>query len=103
MRNPASAFSFFRNGSPQPKSAPENHLGQGYDEKNGADGSVQAEEGDIDPIEAAPAGNPMFQDQATDDDKPADDVSDAKSAEQAEGEQQAAHEHMREESGLQGV
>ena len=42
--------------------------------------SVEAEESEVDPVQAAVARDPMFQHEATDDDEPADEIRDSKSA-----------------------
>ena len=47
-----------------PKPTLKNHLRDRYGKKHGADEGVEAEKGDIDPIEAPAAGNPMFQHEA---------------------------------------
>ena len=62
-------------------------LSECYHKEDGADNGVQAEECDIDPVEAAPPGNPMFQHKAPDDNKPTNEVSDAKAAEQSKSQQ----------------
>ena len=81
----------------------ENHFGYRHGKKNGAHHGVQAEEGDVDPTEAATAGNPMFQHQTDNDDQPADEVGEAEVTEQSKAQQQSAHDHVREECGGQRV
>ena len=70
----------FRAVLPDPKPALEDDLGHGDREEDDADNRIQPKEGDIDPVQATAAGDPMLQDQAADDDHPADEVGDAKPA-----------------------
>src|SRR5215469_15545459 len=78
----------------EPKTSLKDDFSECYHKEDGADDGVQAEECDIDPVQASAPGNPMFQHEASDDNKPANEVSDAKAAEQSETQQQAAHDHV---------
>src|ERR1035437_10065417 len=89
--------------STEAEAAEKDDLGQDDDQEDGADDGVEAEEGKVDPVEAAAAGNPMFQHEAAHNDQPADKVGDAEFAEQPKGEQESAHHQVSHESGLQGV
>ena len=89
--------------SPQFEPALKHHFRHCHDQKNGAYDGVKTEERDVDPVQAAAAGNPMFQHQAADDDHPADEIRDAEPAEQTERQQQAAHDQVREKRRLQRV
>ena len=71
----------------QPKASLKNHLGDCHKEENYADDGVQAEEGQINPIETSSPSNPVLQNEATNNDEPADQVSDTKSAKKSEGKQ----------------
>src|SRR5215475_14444769 len=87
----------------EPEAPLKDDLSEGHRKEDGADDRVQAEECDIDPVQASAPGNPMFQHKASDDNKPADEVSDAKATEQAESQQQAAHDHVRKKRRLKRV
>lgn len=63
------------------------HFGGDDGEENGADEGVQAEEGEVDPVQVALAGDPMFKDETAEDDDPADKIGDPKTAEEAKGDQ----------------
>ncbi len=89
--------------SPQSEAPPENPLRHNHDKKDGAHHGIKAEEGDIDPIQTAPARNPVFQHEARHNDGPTHEVGDAKSAQQTEREEQAAHDEVREERGGERV
>src|SRR3954470_1253866 len=94
---------FIRNSWAQAESTTEDNLADGHDEEHRADERVQAEERDVDPVEASSFGDEMFQHDAQHDDDPSDDEGEPESAQHPEGKQQAAHNHVSEECGLQSV
>ena len=85
---------FARHVLPDSKSALENDFGNRDGKENAADDRVEAEESDVDPLETAPSGDPVFEHQATHNDEPADQVGDTESAEDAEKQQQTAHDQV---------
>src|ERR1039457_4085167 len=89
--------------SAQLESALKNNLRRDDNQKNRTDQRVEAEEREVDPVQAAAARNPMFQHKAADNDQPANNICEAKMAEQSEREQQSAHDHVREKRGGQRV
>src|ERR1022692_4495023 len=91
------------NSSPQLESALKNHFRDRDGEKNRAHQGIKSEEGDVDPIQAAASRDPMLEHEAADDDGPADEIRDAEAAEQSEGEEEAAHHHVGQKSGVQRV
>src|SRR6266581_1173165 len=62
-----------------------------------------SEERSVDPLQTASPGQPMFQQQAAQNDDQRDQVCHAEHAKQSEGGQQAPHQEVRQESRLQRV
>src|SRR5260221_11456995 len=53
------------------KTALEYHFGNRHDQKDAADDGIEPEKGRLDPVEAAPARDPMFENQTANNDEPA--------------------------------
>jgi hypothetical protein len=77
----------YRNNLAQLESALKNHFRRDNDKKNRADKRVESEEREIDPVQTATTRNPMFQHKTTYYEKPANEIRDAKLAEQSKREQ----------------
>jgi|SRR5271170_7966292 len=85
------------------EAALEDDFGGDDGEEDSANEGVQPEEGEVDPVQTAAAGDPMFEDEAAYDNQPPDEIRDAKPAQDSKRDQQTAHEHVGEESCSQGV
>src|ERR1017187_8757263 len=80
-----------------------NYFDRNDDEKNHPHQRVQPEKGDVNPVQAAPPRNPVLHHETGDDDKPAEQIRDAKTTKKSEAEQQPAHHHVREKRRAQRV
>src|SRR5437588_6875813 len=64
-----SKMKFMRQSSPEPKPAVKDHFRQRHHQKNRTDESVEPKKGGVNPVKASPLRQPVFQQQAPQNDK----------------------------------
>src|SRR6267154_2212491 len=86
-----------------PKATLEDNFGHRHDQKDATDDRIEPKECDVYPLQAAPAGDPVLEHQAANNNKPPAQVGDAESAQDAKQQQQPAHNQVCQKGALERV